>query len=1554
MKKIISFLAAVAIFAQMLCISVSAEDVQQKQNGLANSLWQLKNGSTFTVGYLGGSITAGFGSQQTGGYANISFNAIKNQYARTGLKFTKYQSAVGGTGTDYGSFRADEDLYLINPAKVPDLTFVEFGVNDKYHQLTSAQSKKYMETIVRKLYKSNPEMDIVILFTTDNADRGKETSSILAHKEVAEKYGIPYLNVGADLVAKIRSEVSEDVTFNDLWAKYVYDSVHPLDAGYEVYSASIMKMLNEEWAKSVPESQTSMVLSEAAFGGAEELYMAGIKDYTPGENQIPAVSQSGSNIAEYWKNGSKHLKITGANQDYSFKFTGTGLMSRISPELDTDAGRINFYIDGEAYYVSSYPVSGIFEIASGLEYGEHTVTVYSTNETNKTGKAIVLQGFGILGDPERNGITTVDIDAQSIVGKPRVLIPGNEVGITFEYHGKTSIDNGTYEYDPDKTGYLTDTKANKYEYDSETGVTSIELINPTYTGDGASDAYFLVYPKHEQLVKKAPYMAIGMYYTNPADADGTELSDTRISLDDGNVLWSKGFDYPETLSKQIIDITSYTEGKTGGYSKVTNKTKMNAIQINPIVDSGYRVPAGTKIGIQYVAFFDTPEAAQNYVYQKPSDEVPYYDEGNKIRVLQHNLQSDATLTAEQRSSGFVAEIEAAQPDIMGYQESGTEWSQIQLNWANENGYDHVYNYRPYNASTNETTPILWKKDKYSLLDTGIFWLRDNPTEKGYNTWGDADEVRPCTWVKLRVTNTGSYFYVLNTQFGVNYAEETKSAQFIIDMLKAEEPLYTGIDICNDAPAILMGDLNTIPNSRAFVELGSYLKNTDVNRECVPTLSDTANALNNKFDHCYITGDTLASLGCEVDLEKRVSYDGNSYFVSDHNAIISDVAILGEPVSAVLPQISVTADKTEVAEGETVEVEATVTTPNAVKDVTFYIDDIQYSGEVEKNGQVYTAQISGLEFGYHYIKAVVTDEYNNKARETVKVFSRKPYVAIVPEVLINAGAYKDATPSYNYKIGAALMRGGNYNNPNLNVQYGIFMKLNLPELPENYEVKKARMLGSLYYDSHLNTNKTGQKGSTFIYNLTGDIESDYKYYTDTQTYTEKNLALLVPGGENAWALKGAVSYANSNYTENVVDSYNYNLNLNVLKYINSLYGDSKKAVTQSLMAISNQDLAFRGKNMTNPVVFYLEIGEKLDAEFTSNCYAYENEGFGVAIKVNTDNVKSVVFDVNGVEYEGTVNENGDWSAYVENGLAKGDYTITAKVTDGYNATTEKTQSFTVHNSYKFMTGSYVVKYQSSNNKWWKFSNHAENYDLRYNGGTKDALYSAINLSSLKNTDAIDKIYFVTSTATGTGDNQYTKFVFNECGEVSSTLYPSGSELTTFPTTGEEITSGVYTDVSVEPGDVDYATISANVPTKNNDPNYIKFDVTDYIKNRINNGTEKLYFRTSVVNSSGGNYALSVNNTTVRLYVKYKDSAVIDNYDGTTSYVINPADYNVESLSVIEAIKDESGKLLSTQITENVTGRKLFRYDNDEKAILYIWDSVSGMKPLSKPVITGTDN
>ena len=75
-------------------------------------------GAEIKIGYLGGSITAqnGWRVQTLAHFRQACPQA----------SFTEINAAIGGTGSDLGVFRVQQDVL----SKGPDLLFVEFAVND--------------------------------------------------------------------------------------------------------------------------------------------------------------------------------------------------------------------------------------------------------------------------------------------------------------------------------------------------------------------------------------------------------------------------------------------------------------------------------------------------------------------------------------------------------------------------------------------------------------------------------------------------------------------------------------------------------------------------------------------------------------------------------------------------------------------------------------------------------------------------------------------------------------------------------------------------------------------------------------------------------------------------------------------------------------------------------------------------------------------------------------------------------------------------------------------------------------------------------------------------------------------------------------------------------------------------------------------------------------------------------------------------------------------------------------------------------------------------------
>ncbi len=209
--------------------------------GWPNFKSKLEAGREVRVGYLGGSITA------QNGWRVKSLAHFQSLYPKA--KLTEINAAIGGTGSDLGVFRVQQDVL----DHLPDLLFVEFAVNDG--SASPDQIYRCMEGIVRQTWRKLPECDICFVYTITEALvppllDGKFQRSASAMEQVAEHYGIPSIHLALE-VAKLAKEgkvvwkaplpkTSEEKAA--LGDKFVFapDSVHPHpETGHELYEKAI-------------------------------------------------------------------------------------------------------------------------------------------------------------------------------------------------------------------------------------------------------------------------------------------------------------------------------------------------------------------------------------------------------------------------------------------------------------------------------------------------------------------------------------------------------------------------------------------------------------------------------------------------------------------------------------------------------------------------------------------------------------------------------------------------------------------------------------------------------------------------------------------------------------------------------------------------------------------------------------------------------------------------------------------------------------------------------------------------------------------------------------------------------------------------------------------------------------------------------------------------------------------------------------------------------------------------------------------------------------------
>lgn len=196
----------------------------------------LAAGRPVTVGFLGGSVTAGAGAsdpEKTSWRALVSRH-LQSKFPDSAFRFVN--GAIGGTDSVYGAFRFGSHIMDV---AVPDLLFAEFSVNDDGDRTRSIRG---MEGIVRHARTINPDMSVCFLYSarhgeTDGFRKGETRPNIVHHEEVAAHYGLPSLNFAAEFNRLLADGVWT-------WDRFSEDDVHPTDDGYRIYADSICAFLD--------------------------------------------------------------------------------------------------------------------------------------------------------------------------------------------------------------------------------------------------------------------------------------------------------------------------------------------------------------------------------------------------------------------------------------------------------------------------------------------------------------------------------------------------------------------------------------------------------------------------------------------------------------------------------------------------------------------------------------------------------------------------------------------------------------------------------------------------------------------------------------------------------------------------------------------------------------------------------------------------------------------------------------------------------------------------------------------------------------------------------------------------------------------------------------------------------------------------------------------------------------------------------------------------------------------------------------------------------------
>jgi len=186
------------------------------------------------------------------------------------------------------------------------------------------------------------------------------------------------------------------------------------------------------------------------------------------------------------------------------------------------------------------------------------------------------------------------------------------------------------------------------------------------------------------------------------------------------------------------------------------------------------------------------------------------------------------------------------------------------------------------GTNDEYSAILYRKDKFSLQDSGTFWLSDTPNIPSKH-WGNR-HIRICTWVRLIDKKSTKSFYVYNTHLdNSSQLSREKSVDFIANVIQTRP---------HKDPFIFMGDFNASEDNKIIQYLISNLSRMkDSYRAIHPTVTETGtfNAFSGqtkgpKIDYIFVQLD-ISIIDANI---LRINKDGR--YPSDHFPITTKIEI----------------------------------------------------------------------------------------------------------------------------------------------------------------------------------------------------------------------------------------------------------------------------------------------------------------------------------------------------------------------------------------------------------------------------------------------------------------------------------------------------------------------------------------------------------------------------------------------------------------------------------------------------------------------------------------
>lgn len=202
--------------------------------------------------------------------------------------------------------------------------------------------------------------------------------------------------------------------------------------------------------------------------------------------------------------------------------------------------------------------------------------------------------------------------------------------------------------------------------------------------------------------------------------------------------------------------------------------------------------------------------------------VPFKTDNDQLRVASFNIRVGRFSGGKKRWSNrrdtVISILTGQQYDVIGLQEVlDFQLEEIQLSLPQFSVYAIG---RGDEVDEGEACAILYRKDRFLMVDSGTLWFSKNPNQPGSKFFGTLFP-RICSWVRLADIDTAKCFYVYNLHLDSNSQRaREKSVRILTERIANRK---------HPDPFVVMGDFNMELQNPAMMYLQKFDYKTSYDR-----------------------------------------------------------------------------------------------------------------------------------------------------------------------------------------------------------------------------------------------------------------------------------------------------------------------------------------------------------------------------------------------------------------------------------------------------------------------------------------------------------------------------------------------------------------------------------------------------------------------------------------------------------------------------------------------------------------------------------------------------